>query len=941
MRIRNSRRALTALGVSLPALALAALAAGAAQAQTAATAPVADSQEVIVTGFRGSLAKAINAKRNEDAAVDSILAEDIGKFPDLNLSESIQRIPGVALARDGGEGRQISVRGLGAQFTRVTINGMEALATAGGSDASGGTNRGRGFDFNVFASDLFNEITVRKTAEASQQEGSLGATVALRTARPFDYKGFTLAASAQASYNSLTEKTDPRTAFMIANQWDGGKMGILASIAYTKRNIIEDGFSTVRWAKGSAFSPGFGSVLGTDCTVTPAACTAANDALHPRFPRYDYYQNGEERLGGTLSFQFRPSENTLISIDGLYADFKVNREEYYLEAPSFSQAGACTTATRPNTCGIADTDITAMTITNGIMTKGTFDDVDLRVEDRVDHNDTKFTQLSVNLEHEFNNRFSMTGQIGVSKSVFDNPVQNTVIFDQFNVDNYSFDYSDARAPKFGFGTADLTNAAAWKLSQIRLRATSAKNDFATAGLDFDWKANDAFDIKFGADYRDYKFATTEYRRSNGSTANLESTIPTDVAATPTSQFMQLVSIGGTSFVTGDYRKASDLFNFPSQSADSAAWRLGPEPQTANNKSVEEVDSSGYVQASFRHDFGSISVRGNAGTRYVETKQTAQGYAIIGSALTPIVTERTYADWLPSANLVIEPVDNFLVRLSAARVMSRPDLTSLPAGASVNVSGANRSVSVGNPNLDPYRANAYDASFEWYFARGSLLSVALFQKEIDSFVQSVSTPGAVYTGNSFGLPDSLAIAACGTQPNCSPSLNNWSFSAPVNSPGGKLLGYEINYQQPFRFLPGFLSHTGVLINYTSVASRIKYLNASGGIAAINDLTGLSHESANATVYYEDSKWSARLSAAYRSKYLTRVPGSETGTDVEGTNATTNVDASIQYTLNRHLKLTLEGINLTDQYQDQYVDSRNLLSVYHHTGKEFLLGLRYTY
>ena len=936
MTIRPHR---SALAVSLPALALA-LCAGAVRAQSTPPAG-SDTTEVVITGFRSSLTKAISAKRNEAAAVDSILAEDIGKFPDLNLSESIQRIPGVALARDAGEGREISVRGLGPQFTRVTINGMEALATAGGSDASGGTNRGRAFDFNVFASDLFNQIDVRKTAEASQEEGSLGATVGLHTARPFDYKGFTLAASAQGDYNTLTRETNPRAAVMVADQWDGGKQGLLVSLAYTKHDIIEDGYSTVRWAEGAAFSPGFGSVLGADCTTTPAACSQANLALHPRFPRYDYYQDHEGRLGGTLSYQFRPDESTLVSIDALYADFKVDREEYYLEAPSFSQAGACTAATRATTCGIADTDITAMTIQNGVMVSGTFNDVDLRVEDRVDHNDTRFQQVSVKLDHDFSDKLSMTGTIGLSSSVFDNPVQNTVIFDQFNVQNYSYDYTDPRAPRFNFGTARLTDPSAWKLSQIRLRATGARNLYSLAGLNFNWKAWEGLGFRFGASYRDYTFSTIEKRRSNGTTSNLESTIPADIAATATSQYMQLVSIAGTQFVTGDYRKASSLFNFPSQSADNGAFRLGPEPALANNKSVEEADTAAYVQADFHHDFGSIKVRGNAGTRYVETRQTAQGYAIVGAALTPITTVRSYGDWLPAANLVIEPTDTFLIRLGAARVMARPDLTSLPAGASVSVSGANRSVSVGNPNLDPYRANAYDAAFEWYFSRGSLLSLALFQKQIDSLVQTVSTPNAVYTGNSFGLPDSLAIAACGTQPNCSPSLNNWSFSSPVNSPGGKLTGFEVNYQQPFRFLPGWFSHTGVLLNFTEVASKIKYLNASGGVAAIADLTGLSHRSANATLYYEDSRWSMRVSAAYRSKYLTKVPGTETGTDVEGTNGTMNVDASVQYTLNKHVKLTLEGINLTDQYQDQYIDSRNLLSVYHHTGTEYLFGVRYTY
>src|SRR5688572_15796349 len=161
---------------------------------------------VSVTGYRASVEKALDIKRGEAGVVDAIVAEDIGKFPDLNLAESLQRIPGVVITRDAGEGRQISVRGLGPDFTRVRINGMEALTTVGATDQSGGSNRSRGFDFNVFASDLFSQMLVRKTASAEVEEGSLGATVDLRTARPFDYDGFTFAASGQGSYNAMAEK---------------------------------------------------------------------------------------------------------------------------------------------------------------------------------------------------------------------------------------------------------------------------------------------------------------------------------------------------------------------------------------------------------------------------------------------------------------------------------------------------------------------------------------------------------------------------------------------------------------------------------------------------------------------------------------------------------------------------------------------------------------
>ena len=228
--------------------------------------------EVVVTGFRASLSAGLDAKRRDANVVDVIVAEDIADFPDLNLAESLQRIPGVSITRDAGEGRNISVRGLDSQFTRVRINGLEALTTTGGTDSSGGANRGRGFDFNVFASELFSNLTVRKTQSASIEEGSLGATVDLRSARPFDYEGFNATVTGQMGYNDLSEKWNPRGSALVTNTWADGKVGALLSVSYSKRDLLEEGFSAVRWEPSTA-SGGFCSPVG----VTPA--TPASGAL--------------------------------------------------------------------------------------------------------------------------------------------------------------------------------------------------------------------------------------------------------------------------------------------------------------------------------------------------------------------------------------------------------------------------------------------------------------------------------------------------------------------------------------------------------------------------------------------------------------------------------------------------------------------------------------
>ncbi|HEY0043354.1 MAG TPA: TonB-dependent receptor plug domain-containing protein, partial [Allosphingosinicella sp.] len=238
-------------------------AADAAEAQTATeTTAEADSapadEDIVVTGFRRSLAEALNVKRESVSAVDAIVAEDIAKFPDQNLAESLQRIPGISIQRDGGEGRAITVRGLGAQFTRVRVNGLETVAT---STDGASANRDRAFDFNVFASELFNSIVVHKTAEASLDEGSLGAVVDLNTGNPLGGKrGFTLVGSAQGSYNTLSKDLGPRLAGLLSWKSNDGTIGVALSAAYQESRTLELGNNTVRWAQAR-----FDSVNGTPC----------------------------------------------------------------------------------------------------------------------------------------------------------------------------------------------------------------------------------------------------------------------------------------------------------------------------------------------------------------------------------------------------------------------------------------------------------------------------------------------------------------------------------------------------------------------------------------------------------------------------------------------------------------------------------------------------
>jgi iron complex outermembrane receptor protein len=391
----------------------------------------------------------------------------------------------------------------------------------------------------------------------------------------------------------------------------------------------------------------------------------------------------------------------------------------------------------------------------------------------------------------------------------------------------------------------------------------------------------------------------------------------------------------TQWLTPDLNSAVDLLDLN----NATTYRMGILPSLGNNNDIIETDRGAFIQGDFRFDLGNRTLRGNAGVRYVETAVESFGYTFTaGTGLVRNRAEGYYSDFLPSFNLVYDFSDELLFRLGASRVMTRANLNQLAPGSSVSVSGNNRTVASGNPDLDPFRARAYDASIEWYFAEESLLSVAYFHKDISSFVTNVRAD-IPFSENTLGLPDSVAVAACGATPGCSPSAI-WAFTQPANTEGGKLKGFEISYQQPFTFLPGGWSNFGTILNYTGVESEVEYTNSLGEITKA-DLAGLSDTSWNATLYYDNKRFSARVAAAYRSEFLTTIPGRD-GNDVEGTAETLNIDFSSTFNINDNFSVSFEALNLTDEVQDQWVDSiGDRLSFYHHQGTQYFLGARFKY
>ncbi|PXW78399.1 TonB-dependent receptor [Blastomonas natatoria] len=935
-------------------------AAGTAQAQVAETeqpTSVEDealaADEIVVTGFRQSLEAAINLKRTSVGAIDAIVAEDIAKFPDQNLAESLQRIPGISITRDAGEGRAITVRGLSSQFTRVRVNGLETVAT---STDGASANRDRAFDFNVFASELFSSIVVHKTAEASLDEGSLGAVVDLNTGNPLAAKaGFTAVGSAVVSYNDLSEYAGPRLAGLLSWRNDAGTFGVSLSAAYQKTQVLELGNNTVRWAQAR-----FDSVNGTPCFQQSATNTAARPnsggvyrpsavcdqaalAFHPRIPRYGEVKHDRERLGITGSIQFAPTDMTKFSIDGLFSRFNSDRRERWGEVLFRSNERSIDV-------------INPVYDSNNNMISGTFNDAWVRTEHYLRESTTEFYQVGGSWDQDLSDSFRFTLLGGISKSTADIPVETTIVFDDRDAQGYSYDYTDMKRPKLTFGTS-VTDPGVFQLAEIRDRPSEIVNQFKTAQFRTEWDVTDGFTVKAGAMWRRFEFDTVAFTRDtavcgNGGLDRVLGTItcsptslfgPTAVYGFPvTPQLSELFQLGKAGQPAGN----TNAWLVPNLDTAAEFTRLYSRPlalDAGNNRGVQETTKGGYLQFDAKGDLFGLEYALNAGIRYVKTEQSS--YGLVGTVEATI--ERSYDDWLPAANIAFFPTQNLIIRAAAAEVITRPTLGSLTPGGSAD--GFNFRVNSGNPFLEPFRATNYDLAIEWYFAPQALLSVAGFIKNVGSFTQSAAITEATFAQT--GLPVSVLNPSSPAALN--PALLSqpiWTLTTTVNGQGAKLKGVEIAAQIPFSaFTDGFFGNFGILANATFIDSSATFTLQGPAVApggALQPVTrraalaNVSKQSFNGTFYYDDGKFSARVMGTYRSRWHEGASG--TGNVLEGFGSQFNLDASIRYKLTEWVEVSLEGNNLTDTYRYRFTDfdaNRNYEN--NHFGRTFFLGARFKY
>jgi TonB-dependent receptor len=830
-----------------------------------------DVDEVVITGFRGSLGAARELKRASEITADVIVADDMAKFPDLNLAESLQRLPGLAITREAGEGRRVSLRGLGPDFTRVQLNGMEVLGNVDSPmDSRGQTSRDRAFDFNIFASELFTKVEVRKSFSAEQDEGGMAGTVGLYTAKPFAYDGTHAAVSVQGGTNSATKDFQPRFAGMLSHNWED-KFGVLVSVAYGKRQVEEQGYNT--------YSPSRVVSGGTDISRLSAADQAlinAGTLVFQRGNRLSVWSADQERLGLTAAMQWRPIEDLTLTLDALHGEFTNKRRELHL-ATRASQASTILGGSVRHS-GITTPPPRLNEVRYDRFNSVIYADVDNTVfasETRRQRTENQFDQLVLTGEWKLSDRLTVSGHIGRETSDYDIPISDKFYTEAFGglITDYTAGGNNAQNT-YKWDTTDPNN---YRAHEIDFSATYQSTKLSNAEFNVEYEFSEAATLKAGASFRGfrnsgYQQATDDLLRTAWETGALDDRV-------------------------NDYYEIFDEHDDQSWLIvdwDKALAKYGVTRTLGAPRSIYAVDEdtkAAYAQLDWTGSLFGRTVRGNVGLRAYETELTSSGVANVG----PLTVKSTYSGVLPAFNAVMEVTDAFQLRIAAAQNINRPSLSAYAMNGTVSLDAATGflTVNVGNPGLDPYTSDELDLAAEWYFGDIGMISAGLFHKKIDGFVVSQRVTNVPYSTT--GLPDNLVAGVGGTR-------NVNEFTRPINLNDAKLTGLELSAQSDFFFLPGPLKDMGVVANVTFIESDTTYPNGQKG-----DIWGMSDLTYNVTLYYETAKWGVRASANYRSEYPI---------DGGGFRDTTYVDAAAFYQLTDRIRLTVDGINLTNEREEQF-------------------------
>ncbi|MGS2723921.1 TonB-dependent receptor [Porticoccus sp. GXU_MW_L64] len=902
------------------------------------------SEEIVVKGIRGSLKRSLDIKRESGSFVDAISSEDIGKFPDQNVAEALQRISGVAIERNGGEGQFITVRGLGPEFNTVLVNGR-TMAT---------DNAGREFSFDVLSSDIVAAAEVHKTPVAHLQEGGIGATVNIKTARPLDRAGTTVSVSAGGIFDSLRSDVSPDLSAFYSFSNDDSTVGFLASIAYSDRKSRIEQVGTSNFRNGS-----LDIINGTpDSTgLDASSLETLSDVFFPGQLTFTQREEERERLVASSTFQIRPSDSVEITIDGLYSQFDLLSEavtysEFFTRrfldveldenrtVVGFNRPGSEFLAANPD---IADQSA-------------------LQQNDNVVDIDDRFTdtyQVGGNLKWELSDGLSMAFDLSYSQAeaLLDDPF---VVVGSLAQTSPRFDLNEGDTIPSISNLGPITDASLLRAHFSRLREIPIEDEIFEGRWDIDWtfEGGALQGIEAGLLFSNRE-KSTDRAQSPGRCAfcGYRLPIPANLVQ-PFSFDGFLGGVSGAENAPGEFFSFNprEIINFLSQpenisnpirqpgltpeefAADVERLLALPgngfapvlEPSSSTN--VEEEVFAVYVGGSWGGQIGDMPWSGNLGLRVVRTETTSTGFGQEVISVNPvpgddaldieftdpsfISVSNSYTNVLPSLNFKLNVSDDTVVRFAASNTVTRPTLTSLGTNNSFNNQFTLPQSSGGNPNLEPFESWNFDLGVEWYYSDIGFVGASVFHKEFDEFLETQTLPV------SFGGPGGSLV---------------FDDTRTRNGEEGSITGFELAGQHTFDNLPGFWSGLGVSANYTRVSSSVE--RAEGSAAASCDYNGLSPNSLNVSGFYERGPWRARLAHNWRDEFLQLCFGA--GSQPENRRDFGQTDFSMGYQINDNVEIYAEGINIFREDVEEFSVLSNRFVSFDRTGRRFSLGLRATF
>lgn len=909
LRTSASRLAVAAVLLSAPAVAYAQAAPAAGQT----TEPEAV-EEVVVTGIRASLRSAMDVKRNSLQVVDSISAEDIGDFPDKNLSEALQRVTGVQISRQDGEGRGVSIRGADPSLNRVEINGSSALSlTVGGGD--------RAVDFRDIPVEFVSRLDVVKSPTADMAEGGIGGTVRVITRRPFDSNKPFVAGSIQGVYSNLAKEYDPKLALIGSRTFFNDTLGVLVSGTWENRHLNSNNARTTGWLDRAPTATGVNSLPNRSSDVNG---DGKLDFI-PDIPRYIIDRRETERKALSTVVEWRPTDNFKAYFDATYATANEEVNSSFLQLSGSSGA-----------IDYSKTTLGADNTVNHIeLVSATGLPIDLAYRNILGNLERTQYTTAVGGEWKldkwvFDARFDYS-----NAEVQNNEINSTATV--FGVPRAVIDYTGGKgAPNMSFPGLDVTTGQGVKRIDALFNPRNNTSEETAQQFNITYKPEGSWltSIKAGVQARQFETDQILYQRTTRLNCQGDaSSGAIGAVATSCATLEEIVNINSTVqsvpfFKTGDLGYSGGIRQWNDNTMATYAatlavagrnddvYAVNPNRNTAavygdpgtyqaflDTWSVEEKTRSAYVQANFEFHELRVPISGTLGVRVVDTETLSKGYNRVQTGTTPneIVNfvpgeeEGGYTKTLPSLNLRAEFIPGKLVgRAAASKVMARAAPAQLALRRSIDQIGFTGSR--GNPDLQPFEATAYDAGLEWYFNRESFVSATYFRKEISSFIVNQTTP-EVIDGQTYAI------------------------NRPINGTDEVTIdGLEVGGQYAFDFLPGPFNGLGVLANFTYQKDK--------GFKGTNRLTnellpfpGLSRKSYNVSLYYENDKVSARASYNWRGDWLITPTGR--GNLPEFNKAFGTLDVSASYNVNDNITVFVEGVNLTDEVRQEYnADARQI-------------------